>query len=126
MGQRVDSVTKTLPAAAAIAKYKLVTINSSGEWAECAGGVRPVASVQGTASTAAGDPLSCKLLTGPGSHILMAGAAVTAGNGVSNIAAGKIDDTTEVGSWTFGVAIEAAAADGDLIEVVPIVATTDN
>ena len=126
MGQRVDSGFKTLPAAGAIAKHKLVTTNVSGQWVECGASDRPVASVQGTGSTAAGEPLSCKLLTGPGSHILMAGAGVDAAAAVSNIASGKVDDTSEAGSWSFGIALEAAVADGDLIEVIPIVSGTDN
>jgi len=121
MSQRDDSGFKTLLAEAAIARHVLCTVNSSGEWAECAGATETaVGSVQGSAATAAGDPLTCKLLNAPGSHKLIAGAAVTAGAMVCAIAAGKVDDNALAGSHEFGIAVEAAAADGDVIEVIPV------
>ena len=48
-------------------------------------------------------------------HKLTAGAAVAAGAAVGTLPAGKVDD---VSSNKFGVALTAAAADGDVIEVV--------
>lgn len=48
-------------------------------------------------------------------HKLTAGAAVAAGALVGTLAAGKVDDA---GTNRFGVALTAAAADGDVIEVI--------
>ncbi len=48
-------------------------------------------------------------------HRLTAGAAIAAGATVGTLAAGKVDDA---GTNRFGVAVTAAAADGDLVTVV--------
>ena len=48
------------------------------------------------------------------------GAAIARGASVCAIAGGKIDDSALAGSYEIGIAVEAAAADGDVIEVIPV------
>jgi hypothetical protein len=48
-------------------------------------------------------------------HVLTAGAAIAAGALVGTLAAGKVDDA---GTNRFGVALTAAAADGDPVTVI--------
>jgi len=121
MSQRNDAGFMTLLANAATARHLLCTCNSDGEWEICAGATQiPLGSVQGSAATAASDPLTCKLLNAPGSHKLVAGAAIARGASVCAIAGGKIDDSALAGSYEIGIAVEAAAADGDVIEVIPV------
>lgn len=62
---------------------------------------------------AIGEPVTVFPLHGV--HKLTAGAAVAAGATVGTLAAGKVDDA---GTNRFGVALTAAAADGDVIEVI--------
>jgi hypothetical protein len=71
-----------------------------------------------------------RLFNGYGTAFMLAGAAVASGANVFGIAAGKIDDAQPAaGGAPIGVALEAATADGDVIEVllagnVPLVAPT--
>lgn len=50
-----------------------------------------------------------------GVHKLTAGAAVAAGATVGTLAGGKVDDA---GTNRFGIALTAASADGDVVEVI--------
>lgn len=58
-----------------------------------------------------------KLFNAPGTYLCIAGGAVTRGAHLYPAAAGKVDDsgTTRIGL----AALEAATADGDLIECAP-------
>lgn len=72
------------------------------------------------APSAISAPASVRLLNGYGTALMLAGAAITSGNPVYGLASGKIDDAvaaTAAGA-SIGIALEAATADGDVIEVL--------
>lgn len=67
-----------------------------------------------------GDRVRVALLNGSGTITMTAGAACTANAAVYGAASGKITGTSGGGALQRGVALEAATADGDRIEVAPI------
>lgn len=69
-----------------------------------------------TASFADGDVRTVNLNTGQGTVRMIAAAAISAGADVYGAANGKVNDTG--GSVYIGVALTAATADGDVIEVL--------
>ena len=72
------------------------------------------------APSAISAPASVRLANGYGTALMVAGAAITTGAEVYGIAGGKVDDAvaaTGPGA-PVGVALEAATADGDVIEVL--------
>ena len=60
-----------------------------------------------------------------GTEIMIAGAACTAGAKVYGIAGGKVSGTYASGAYCEGIAVTTAAADGDRVEVVPMVPILD-
>lgn len=65
-----------------------------------------------------GDKVDVLLMSAPGTRLLTAGGAITAGVNVAVTTAGKVIAATDE-VFTFGVALEAAAGDGAVIEVMP-------
>lgn len=57
-----------------------------------------------------------KLLSGADTNYGIAAGAITAGDKVYGAADGEINDVQAVGAFAEGVAVTAAAADGDVIE----------
>ena len=57
-----------------------------------------------------------KLKSAPGTFLVTASAAVSRGAKLYNTASGKVDDASAGGSFSGLVALEAATADGDIIE----------
>ena len=66
---------------------------------------------------AASGIVTVKLNTAPGTFEMKAGGAITAGAVVYPAASGKIGSSTVSGNVKIGIALEAATADGDVIEV---------
>lgn len=58
-----------------------------------------------------------KLFGAPGTFMMLAGAAITAGAQLYPLASGKVDDTGTTALPL--IALQAATADGDLIECAP-------
>lgn len=65
-----------------------------------------------------GDKVDVLLMNAPGTRLLTAGAAITAGLDVVVTTAGKVITATSE-NYIFGRALEAAAGDGAVIEVLP-------
>lgn len=98
--------------AAALAQAVRVQVNSSGLML-VAGATDPAIGVT-TEAVAASGYGTVKLFSAPGTFLVTAGAAITRGAVLYPLAAGKVDDT---GTTAMGlVALEAATADGDIIE----------
>lgn len=115
MSQQNDSGFMSIVAGAARA-VNLRVYNSSGTWTTADathGGV----GVQQQASLAATDIVTLKAISAPGTVKMVASGVIAIGATVYAAAAGKIADT---GTIVEGIALEAAGADGDAIEVVPI------
>lgn len=73
---------------------------------------------------AAGDRIPVKTWSAPGTQKMIAIEALAAGASVYTEAAGKVQDTAAPTAFHTGVALEAATADGDIIEVLPVIGDT--
>lgn len=102
---------KALTAAAAIVEGQRVKI-SSGQW-DVAGATDKAVGVA-THDAASGAQLTAKLFSGPGTFIMRASGAITAGAQLYPTASGNVDDSGTTALPL--VALEAAAASGNLIE----------
>lgn len=71
-----------------------------------------------------GDVVAVAYVSKQGTHKAIAASAITAGSKVHGAASGKVNDTQATGSFLRGIAMEAAAADGDIIEILPLVGDT--
>lgn len=71
-----------------------------------------------------GDVIEVALFSKQGTHKAIAASALTLGAKVYGAASGKINDTQATGSFLRGVAMQAAGADGDIIEIQPCVGDT--
>lgn len=118
MSQYIEGNTKGFVASAAIAKYARVTLAADGTVAASAIGEKDIGTAE-TVAFAAGDLVTVRLRNAQGTRICIAAGAIAVGAAVSTAAAGKVNDTAGTGSFVYGTALEAAAADGDYIEVLP-------
>ena len=117
MSQQVDTNTKPFTASGAIAQYARVKQNSDGTVAAAAATDRDIGTAT-RATFASGDPVAVKLRSAAGTHKMIAAGAITAGALVYSAASGKVSATAATGSYVLGTALEAATADGDVIEVL--------
>jgi Uncharacterized conserved protein (DUF2190) len=117
MSQQNDTGFKGFLASAAIAQYARVKMASDGTISTAGLTDKEIGIAQNQAF-AAGDQVNVKLRNAPGTHKMIAGAAITRGAPVAGIASGKIDDALTATGFLSGTALEAATADGDIIEVL--------
>jgi hypothetical protein len=105
----------SLPTAAAINEGERVHINASGQFA-LSGATDPSVGTA-THNAASGGTLTVKLWTAPGTFLVVASAAITAGARLFPTASGRVDDagTTPLNL----IAKEAATAAGNIIEAAP-------
>lgn len=118
MSQYKDSSTITLTASAAITQYALVRL-SAGKIAACGLAERPVG-VAMTAAFADGDEIDVKVLNAPGTFKGIAKEALAVSAVLYTEAGGKLQDTAEATALPVGIALEAATADNDIIEWLPL------
>lgn len=114
MSQYVETPTKTFVAGAAIAQHLRVKL-SSGKLA-AAGASDVSLGTMEYASFADLDDVAVRLRTAQGTRKMVALDAITAGNPCYAAAGGKV---AAAGTVFEGTALEASAADGDVIEVLP-------
>ncbi len=107
----------TLTATAAIAAKRLVKLASGAAVVSTATGTDLPIGVNDYAVAAAGTA-SVKLLNAGQSFEITASGAISVDDLVYGAAAGKITATT--GGPAIGIALEAATADGDIIEILPL------
>ena len=117
MSQYVDGQTKTFEADEAIAENLRVKLDSDGK-VTVAGLADKEIGTAVTPAFAAGDNVTVRLRTAAGTHKMIAIEALAVGATVYTEANGKIQDTAASTSFQVGIALEAAAADGDVIEVL--------
>jgi hypothetical protein len=67
---------------------------------------------------AAGDIIAVRLRTASGTHKMIASEALAAGATVYTESDGEVQDTAQATAFQIGTALEAATADGDIIEVL--------
>lgn len=118
MSQHDDSGFKTYAASAAIAKHARVTLAADGTISEAGITAKEIGTALAEAF-AAGDRIPVKLRTAPGTHKMIASAAVTNGATIFTAANGKIGASAST-AFQIGnvVAIDGTVANGDIIEVL--------
>lgn len=108
----------TLVAGTAIIPNRLVALGAAGVADLCPINGIPIG--QSMATVDAGD-LQGVRLPQAGTQVLCAAGAIAVGAQVHTAASGKVNDVAASTSRPYGVALTVAAADGDLIEVLPLV-----
>lgn len=116
MSQSVMGPMRSFTCGGAIAQFARVKL-SSGKLAAAGVADKDLGTLL-EASFADGDVRAVLLRTAEGTAKCIAAGAIAAGAAVSTAASGKVNDTAATGSFIFGDALEAAAADGDIIEVL--------
>lgn len=117
MSQSNDTGFKGFLASAAIAQYARVKLDAAGTISTAGLTDKDIGTAQ-QAAFAAGDQVNVKLRTAPGTHKMIAAGAVTNGAAVNTQASGKVDDAATATGYVLGVALEAATAANDIIEVL--------
>jgi hypothetical protein len=117
MSQYVDGNFKTFTADEAIAVNLRVKLDSDGK-VTVAGLADKDIGTAVTPAFASGEPVTVKLRTGAGTHKMVAIEACAIGATLYTEANGKVQDTAAATSFQIGTALEAAANDGDVIEVL--------
>jgi ABC-type ATPase with predicted acetyltransferase domain len=116
MSQMVDGNVKTFTAGAAIAQFARVKLAAGV--VSTAGLAEKEIGTALEAAFAAGDVVPVKLRTAAGTHKMIAVEALAQAAAVYTEASGKVQDTAAATSFLVGHALEAATADGDVIEVL--------
>lgn len=111
-----DGNTRTFQAGAAIAKDLRVYLSSSKLAA--AGATQLDVGTMTEASFADGDYAAVRLLNAAGTTRMIAAGVIAADAVVYTAAAGKVNDDQATGAIRVGIAVTAATADGDVIEVL--------
>ena len=117
MSQYTDNNCKTFIADEAIAVHLRVKLDSDGRVTVAGLADKEIGTAM-TPAFAAGDPITVKLRTGSGTHKMVAIEALAIGATVYTEANGKVQDTAQATAFQVGTALEAATADGDVIEVL--------
>lgn len=117
MSQTNDNGFASFVAGEAISQYARVKLNTSRQVVEADADDKGI----GTAviETASGAHCTVKLWTAPGSHKVVAAGAVSVNDIVYGADEGKVDDVVGTGI-AVGRALEAATADGNIIEILPM------
>lgn len=119
MSQYIDGNTKSFIADEAIAKHLRVKLDSDGRVTIAGLAEREIGTAE-TPAFAAGDPITVRLRTAAGTCKMVAIEALAAGASVYTETVGKVQDTAQATSFLIGTAMEAATADGDVIEVLRV------
>jgi predicted RecA/RadA family phage recombinase len=117
MAEQIDGNYKSFPASAAIAQFARVKLESGGT-VVTAGLAEKEIGTATRAAFAAGDIVPVKLSSAAGTHKMIAIEALAVGARVYTEASGKVQDTAASTSFQVGIAMTAAAADGDIVEVL--------
>lgn len=117
MSQYVETPTKAFTAGAALGKHTLVKLSSSKLAA--AGLAEEPIGVLEDESFADGDVRAVRLLSATGTIKCKAANAITEGAVVYGRASGLVDDASGSSAIRIGIALEAATATNDIIEVLP-------
>ena len=116
MSQYVDSNTKAFTAAGTIKQYARVTLGSGGTITEAGLAVKEIGTAMEPAVS--GDVISVRLRSANGTHKMIAIEALAIGAVLYTETDGKVQDTAATTAFQIGTALEAATADGDIIEVM--------
>lgn len=118
MSQINETGCKTFECDEAITQWARVKLDADGKVTTCGLTDRGIG-VATRKTFAAGEFVDVRLDTAAGTSKMIASEALAAGAIVYSEAAGKVQDTAQATSFQVGIAMEAATADGDIIEVMP-------
>ena len=117
MSQQFDSGCVPMTADAAIAQFARVIFESDGRCVTA--GITEIGDgIAQTPALAAGDVISVKVWNSGGTFKMIAVEASAVAANLYTEASGKVQDTAASTSFLFAKALEAATADGDIIECV--------
>ncbi len=71
-----------------------------------------------------GDKVAVAWVNKCGTHKAIAASSATVGSKMYTAASGKVNDVQATGAFLRGVLLEAASADGDIVEILPLVGDT--
>lgn len=117
MSQQVETPTRTFIADAAIPQFARVVFESDGR-VVAAGLTDPGVGVAQLPAFAAGEAIPVKLFNSPGTFKMRASEALAVGALLYTETDGEVQDTSQATAVPFAQAMEAATADGDIIECV--------
>jgi hypothetical protein len=117
-GSYTSQPSKKLLEGEALAQYRIVTLTSN-EVLLCDAINVPVGTIGVDGGVADAEYVDVTLGNAPGTRLLTASAAITAGALVTWADTGKVVTYTDQ-EYVYGIAIEAAAGDGAVIEVIPV------
>jgi hypothetical protein len=115
MSQQFDANTRPFVADAAIAQFARVVFESDSR-VVTAGLTEVGIGIAQTAAFAAGDVIAVKLWNSTGTFKMRASEALAVGATLYTESDGEVQDTAQATSVPFAQALEAAIADGDIIE----------
>jgi hypothetical protein len=118
MSQRDDTGFKAFEADEAITLYSRVKLDSDGKITNAGLTDKSIGTLQTEAALAAGDIVTVKLRSAPGTHKVRVSEAVAAGALLYSEAAGEVQDTAQATAFIEGTALEAATANDDIIEML--------
>lgn len=123
MAGQKNSGPLTRRAAGTIPAYALVKQDANGDVVVCTATATDEAiGAIGELAAVSGDLVVIYPLTSPGTILMRAASAIAINVAVFQVAAGEIDNLATSGAAVMrrvGVAMEAAGAQGDIIEVMP-------
>ena len=117
MSQLVESPTKSFEADAAISQYARVKLDSDGKITVAGLAEKDIGTAQREAF-GAGEWIPVRLRSASGTHKVIVSEALAAGATIYTEASGKVQDTAQATAFQWGTALEAATADGDIIEAL--------
>lgn len=120
MSQQNDTGFVTGIAAGAIPQFARVKPTSTAGTYDVAGLTDRSCGIAQREAFAAGDQISIALWNKPGTFKAIAKEAFARGAKLYGEAGGKLQDTAEATSFAEAIALEAATADNDIIEVMAI------
>jgi hypothetical protein len=115
MSQKVDSNEKSFTADGAIPQYSLVRMTATG--VDVCGITHHAIGTATREAFVAGDSISVKLISGAGTHKVIASAALAQGADAFTAASGKVGASAST-ARRVGKLLEAAGADGDVVEML--------
>lgn len=120
MSQRNDNGFKTYEADEAITLYSRVKLDSDGKITNAGLTDIAIGTLQTNPALAAGDYVSVKLVSAPGTHRVRVKEAVAAGALLYTEADGEVQDTAQATAFAEWKALEVATAENDIIEALYI------
>lgn len=117
MSQYVNTLERTFTASAAITQYSLVQLANTGKVSTNGLATRAIG-IATRAAFADGDEITVRMFFP--TYKMIAKEAIAIAATLYTEAGGKVQDTAETTSLPMFIALEAATAENDIIEVMPL------